>query len=115
MAIVSNNQPGKDAGDARRATRRDRRPAHPEPSESEVMAEAVAMYPDTFDTPPSPEEIAAEAYAIYLSRGGEHGRHDDDWFEAERRINERRTQNPPLRDQDQQTLTQPEPDRDQDQ
>ena len=103
MAIVSNDQPQKEATETRRATRRDRRPAQPEPNESEVMAEAVAIYPDTFDTPPSPEEIAAEAYAIYLARGGEHGRHDDDWFEAERRLNERRAQNqqPPEQDQDQ--------------
>ena len=89
MAIVSNN-PESDAGDTRRNARRDRRPAHTEPRDSEVMAEAAAIYPDTFATPPSPDEIAAEAYAIYLARGGEHGRHDEDWLEAERRLNERR-------------------------
>jgi hypothetical protein len=55
-----------------------------------VAAEAVSIYPDTFETPPSAEEIAAEAYAIYLSRGGEHGRHEDDWFEAQRRLSEKR-------------------------
>jgi hypothetical protein len=35
---------------------------------------------------PSPEEIAREAYLIYLANGAQHGRHDDDWYEAERRL-----------------------------
>jgi hypothetical protein len=90
VAIVSNNQPQDPAGDPKRSTRRDRRPAKSQPRESEVMREAAAIYPDTFDTPPTPEEIAAEAYAIYQARGGEHGRHEEDWLEAERRLNQRR-------------------------
>jgi hypothetical protein len=79
-------------GTAPRA-RRERRPST-KPTAAEVAAEAASIYPDTFDTPPSPDEIAAEAYAIYQSRGGEHGRHEDDWFEAERRVKERRRQQP---------------------
>jgi hypothetical protein len=55
------------------------------------MREAAAIYPDTFDTPPTPEEIAAEAYAIYQARGGEHGRHEEDWLEAERRLTDRQS------------------------
>jgi hypothetical protein len=86
----SNNNPQPGENNATRASRRDRRPAHTEPSSDRVAAEAAAIYPDTFDTPPSPDEIAAEAYAIYESRGGAHGRHEDDWFEAERRCVERR-------------------------
>ena len=74
------NRPGK----------RDRRPAHTEPLEAEVVAEAAAIYPDTFATPPSEEEIAREAYLIYLARGSQHGHDRDDWFEAERRVHERR-------------------------
>lgn len=62
------------------------------PTPAEVAQESAAIYPDTFDTPPSAEDIAAEAYAIYQARGGGHGRHDDDWFEAERRVSERRRQ-----------------------
>lgn len=88
MAIVSDkSQPDRDQ--PKRPTRRDRRPAHREPRASEVMAEAQAIYPDTFETKPDPNEIAAEAYAIYLSRGGDHGRDQDDWLEAERRIKTR--------------------------
>lgn len=37
---------------------------------------------------PSPEQIAREAYLIYLSNGAQHGRHDDDWYEAERRLSD---------------------------
>ena len=100
MATVSNNnaQPGSNStpqegeNTSTRASRKDRRPAHPEPSSNRVAAEAAAIYPDTFDTPPSPDEIAAEAYAIYQSRGGAHGRHEEDWYEAERRCAERRAQ-----------------------
>lgn len=87
----SNNTPQSGENNAR-AARRDRQPAHEEPTADRVAAEAAAIYPDTFDTPPSAEEIAAEAYAIYESRGGSHGSHEDDWFEAERRCVERRKQ-----------------------
>ncbi|MGH9175246.1 MAG: DUF2934 domain-containing protein [Vicinamibacterales bacterium] len=90
MATVSNNDPRTDTTEVSPSTRRDRRAAHTEPSPAEVAAEASAIYPDTFDTPPTAEEIAAEAYAIYQSRGGEHGRDQDDWLEAERRLTDRR-------------------------
>jgi hypothetical protein len=89
VATVSNNNVNTGVTDAVK-TRRDRRTSHPEPSSDQVAAEAAAIYPDTFDTPPTPDEIAAEAYAIYQARGGEHGRDQDDWLEAERRLNERR-------------------------
>jgi hypothetical protein len=59
---------------------------HKEPSDAEVAAEAAAIYPDTNAGPPTPEEIAQEAHAIYMSRGGEHGHDMDDWLEAERRL-----------------------------
>jgi DUF2934 family protein len=35
---------------------------------------------------PTPEDIAREAYLIYLANGEQHGRADDDWYEAERRL-----------------------------
>jgi len=91
MATV-NNDPPPDTAEAARPSRRDRRPAHAEPSSEEIAAEAAAIYPDTFDTPPTPDEIAAEAYAIYQARGGDHGKDKDDWFEAERRLLDRRRQ-----------------------
>jgi Protein of unknown function (DUF2934) len=59
-----------------------------EPSPSPENQTGIASSYGSATSPP-PEEIAAEAFAIYESRGGEHGRHDDDWFEAERRLLER--------------------------
>lgn len=35
---------------------------------------------------PSPQDIAREAYLIYLANGSQDGRHEEDWFEAERRL-----------------------------
>ena len=59
------------------------------PTDAEIAAEAAAIYPDTNAGPPTPEQIAHEAYAIYQSRGGQHGSDLDDWIEAERRLKER--------------------------
>jgi len=89
VARVTKNTPSP-RPDAPRAPRRARRASNTKPTSAEIAAEAASIYPDTFETPPSPDEIAAEAYVIYQSRGGEHGRHEDDWLEAERRLAERR-------------------------
>lgn len=86
MATVSDNNP-------KATPASDRRPVHTEPSAEAIAAEAAAIYPDTIEGGPTAEEIAAEAYAIYEARGSEHGRDQDDWLEAERRLQERR--NPP--------------------
>jgi hypothetical protein len=91
VAIVSKNSPTTGNKQVVGATERDRRPAHEEPSSERVMDEAAAIYPDTFDTAPTPDEIAAEAYNIYLARGAEDGRDQDDWLEAERRLSARRS------------------------
>ena len=37
---------------------------------------------------PDWERIAQRAYERFLMRGGDHGRDQDDWFEAERDLNE---------------------------
>jgi hypothetical protein len=57
-----------------------------EPTDAAVAQEAALIYPDTNAGPPTPEEIAEEAYKIYQSRGGSHGGDVDDWLEAERRL-----------------------------
>jgi DUF2934 family protein len=59
---------------------------HREPTEREVVDEAAAIYPASEPGGPTPEEIAEEAYRIYLGRGSEHGQDVDDWLEAERRL-----------------------------
>jgi len=38
------------------------------------------------DRRPPDDQIAARAYEIYLARGGDHGRDQDDWFQAEREL-----------------------------
>ena len=38
---------------------------------------------------PTQEQIAQRAFELYLDRGGEHGRHEEDWLRAEREIRER--------------------------
>lgn len=90
MAIVSKNDPADTTQVT--ATQRDRQLAHAEPSAADIVAEAAAMYPDTSPAAPSATAIAAEAYAIYVSRGGDHGRDQDDWLEAERRLGSLRRQ-----------------------
>ena len=48
--------------------------------ESQVVATAPV------EGRPSPEQIAREAYLIYLANGSQDGRHEEDWYEAERRL-----------------------------
>ena len=61
------------------------------PTSRDVAAESAQIYPDTFDSPPSADEIAAEAYCIYCERGRSDGQDMDDWLEAERRVSARRS------------------------
>lgn len=42
---------------------------------------------------PSFDDVAAEAYLIYMANGGRHGSDIDDWLEAERRLKGRRAPN----------------------
>jgi hypothetical protein len=35
---------------------------------------------------PTHEQIARRAYELFLSRGGQHGHHEDDWLQAEREL-----------------------------
>jgi hypothetical protein len=60
------------------------------PTSRDIAEESAAIYPDTFATPPTPEQIAAEAYSIYCERGCSDGKDMDDWLEAERRLSARR-------------------------
>jgi hypothetical protein len=55
----------------------------------EPAAEPTEIAPVSFDRPLSHDEIAHEAYAIFLERGGGHGRDHEDWLEAERRLRDR--------------------------
>jgi hypothetical protein len=62
----------------------------PYPDNAAIAEESAAIYPDTNEGRPTPEEIAAEAYHIYMGRGASDGQDMDDWLEAERRLSEER-------------------------
>ena len=64
--------------------------SHPHPDNAAIAEESAAIYPDTNEGRPTPEEIAAEAYRIYMGRGASHGQDMEDWLEAERRLSEER-------------------------
>lgn len=89
ISETSSNSPENAPESAPRGNKRRVQKVDVSPTQQDIAAEAEAIYPDTFPTPPTPEEIAAEAYAIYIQRGGGDGRDADDWYEAERRLNER--------------------------
>lgn len=67
----------------------------PQPAETPKL-QAVAAQANTITPPatastaprssPSHEQIAQRAYELYLSRGGHHGHHEDDWTQAEREL-----------------------------
>jgi hypothetical protein len=63
------------------------------PDAATIAEESAAIYPDTNPGPPTPEEIATEAYRIYMVRGARDGHDLDDWLEAERRISQARRAN----------------------
>jgi hypothetical protein len=64
--------------------------SHPHPDNAAIAQESAAIYPDTNEGRPTPDEIAVEAYHLYMGRGGSDGQDMDDWLEAERRLAERR-------------------------
>jgi hypothetical protein len=35
---------------------------------------------------PTPEQIAVRAYEIFIARGSQHGRDQDDWYQAENEL-----------------------------
>ena len=46
--------------------------------------------PDRTDGHPTPEEVAREAYLIYVAHGCEDGHDQEHWYEAERRLTDSR-------------------------
>jgi hypothetical protein len=46
-------------------------------------ASAVGAISTQSMTAPTYEQIAARAYEIFIARGGEHGRDQEDWYQAE--------------------------------
>jgi Protein of unknown function (DUF2934) len=51
-----------------------------------VAPEAVIVESIVVEIEPPYEEIAARAYQLFVDRGYQHGRHVDDWLDAEREL-----------------------------
>jgi len=58
----------------------------PNPDDALGAKESQVVSTAPVEGRPSPEQVAREAYLIYLGHGGQEGRHEADWYEAERRL-----------------------------
>jgi len=67
-------------------------PMPPEPGDSADRAQdSERPVTDAMGSEPSEEDIRLRAYHRFLHRGGEHGRHVDDWVEAEEELRRRKS------------------------
>ena len=72
---------------ARRSTANDpAAPAAPKPKRARTAAAPAAGQGPASSGEPSLDDIRRRAYERYLERGGNHGRHFDDWLEAEKEL-----------------------------
>jgi hypothetical protein len=60
--------------------------ARPNPDDNLGAEETQVTATAPVEGRPSPEQIAREAYLIYLANGGQDGRHEEDWYQAEQRL-----------------------------
>ena len=58
----------------------------PNPDDALGAEESQVVATAPLEGRPSPDQIAREAYLIYLANGRQDGRHEEDWYEAERRL-----------------------------
>jgi hypothetical protein len=73
-------------------------PAEPKPKrvrraaapESSAPASIASTADDSPGAEPTIDDIRRRAYERYLERGGNHGRHFDDWVEAEKELKRRK-------------------------
>jgi hypothetical protein len=56
------------------------------PAESSAAKAAEATADDRSPAEPTVDDIRHRAYQRYQERGGNHGRHFDDWLEAEKEL-----------------------------
>jgi hypothetical protein len=59
-----------------------------EPTVEQVVERTMAMEARAVRTPTS-EEIARRAFELFVARGGQHGRAQEDWLAAERELRDR--------------------------
>lgn len=60
----------------------------PKPNTQRPTETPMPRGSDPAGQPASPDrdQVARKAYERYLQRNGEHGRHEEDWLEAEREL-----------------------------
>lgn len=58
----------------------------PSKSQSTDRMTPTASARNTLAPGPTHEQISRRAYEIFLARGGTHGRHEEDWYQAEREL-----------------------------
>jgi Protein of unknown function (DUF2934) len=58
----------------------------PEPDDALGARESQVASTAPVEGRPSPEQVAREAYLIYLANGSQDGRHEEDWYQAEQRL-----------------------------
>ena len=61
-------------------------PAAPKPKRARAAVPRATARDTTSNPGPSLDDIRRRAYERYLERGGHHGRHFDDWLEAEKEL-----------------------------
>jgi len=72
---------------AKRSTASPRTPDPDGPARPKTRKTKRATAPETRpSSEPSVDEIRRRAYERYQERGGNHGRHFDDWLEAEKEL-----------------------------
>jgi hypothetical protein len=65
-------------------------PAAPKPKRTRAAAPRTPEPRAAVPAEPSADDIRRRAYERYLERGGNHGRHFDDWLEAEKELKSRK-------------------------
>ena len=67
-------------------------PTPPEPGDSADRAQqSEAPVTEAMASEPDEDDIRLRAYHRYLHRGGQHGRHFDDWVEAEQELKQKKS------------------------
>ena len=67
-------------------------PMPPEPGDSADRAQqSETPVTEAMASEPNEDDIRLRAYQRYLHRGGEHGRHLDDWVEAEQELRRKKS------------------------
>ncbi len=67
-------------------------PTPPEPGDSADRAQdSERLVTEAMASEPNEQDIRMRAYHRFLHRGGQHGRHFDDWVEAEQELRQKKS------------------------